>query len=134
MEVLTSALCDSASDYQGKLCILGTFDTIWARQFPCVHQQCSLAFRFLFREGDQGKHAFKVALIDSDGRNVFPDGGPGFEIDIHEIPDQTYFLSQNIVINLQGLPFPKPGLYSVDVKMDTKMVTRIPLQVVQHEG
>jgi hypothetical protein len=132
MEVLTSALCDSASDYQGKLCILGTFDTIWARQFPCVHHQCSLAFRFVSRDGDQGRHSFHIALIDSDGKNIFPDGGPTFEINIPEIPEQTYFLSQNIVINLQGLPFPKPGLYSVDVKMDGKMVTRLPLQVVRH--
>ena len=34
MEVQAAVLCDSAADYRGKLCILGTFDTILASKLP----------------------------------------------------------------------------------------------------
>ena len=55
MEVLTALIADSASDYQGKLCVLGSFDTICARQYPAVHPHCSIALRLLFRTGDEGE-------------------------------------------------------------------------------
>ena len=34
MEIQIAALCDSAADYGGKLCVIGTFDTIVAQSFP----------------------------------------------------------------------------------------------------
>ena len=40
MELLTSVICDSASDYGGKLCILGAFDTVWSTKFPNQHPHC----------------------------------------------------------------------------------------------
>ncbi|MDX2109124.1 MAG: hypothetical protein SFY80_02675 [Verrucomicrobiota bacterium] len=131
MEVLTAVLCDFAADYNGKLCITGAFDSIWAVRFPCVHPHCSVAMRFLFRDNDVGKHRLHLAMIDSDGRSVFPENGPSFDMNISSIPENTYFLSHNIVVNLQGLPLQKSGLYSLDVKMDDTIVARIPLQVVQ---
>ena len=50
MELISASLCDFASDYQGKLCVLGAFDTIGAKQYPAVHPQCSVALRLLLRE------------------------------------------------------------------------------------
>ncbi len=132
MEVLTAILCDSAADYNGKLCILGAFDTIFAQRFPAFHPQCALALRFLFRHEDEGMHRFQVSFIDSDGKSVLPqEGAPRFELDVKEIPEKAFFISQNFVINLQGLPLNKPGQYSFDVLMDQELAVRIPLQVVQ---
>ncbi|MDB6032554.1 MAG: hypothetical protein JWM16_2892, partial [Verrucomicrobiales bacterium] len=37
MEIQVAVLCDAATDYQGKLNILGTFDTIFTAQMPAVH-------------------------------------------------------------------------------------------------
>lgn len=131
MEVLTAVLCDSAADYNGKLCILGAFDSIYAQRFPAVHPQCSIALRFLFRDEDKGKHKFNICLIDPDGKNVLPAGGPKFEFEIRRIPEETFFFSQNFVINLQGLLLQKPAQYSFDIRMNETIVARIPLQVVQ---
>lgn len=131
MELLTAVLCDSAADYQGKLCVLGAFDTIWARQFPATHSQCSVAMRFLFRPEDVGEHKLEILFVDPDGHNLMPRGPIMVNMKIDEIPDQVYFMSRNLVINLQGLPIKEPAQYSFDVKMDETIIARIPLQVMK---
>ncbi len=131
MEILSSVICDSAADYNGKLCVLGTFDTIYAHRFPAVHPHCALALRLVFRTADLGDHRFRVAFIDPDGRNVLPkEGEPRFEIKVHEIPEKAAFISRNFVINIQGLPLEKASLYSFVVHMDEQVVASIPLQVI----
>src|ERR1700679_427278 len=67
MEILTAVICDSAADYSGKLCLLGTFDTIFAHRFPAIHPHCAVALRIVFRPIDEGTHRFRIAFIDSDG-------------------------------------------------------------------
>jgi hypothetical protein len=130
MEVLTALIADSASDYQGKLCVLGSFDTICARQYPAVHPHCSIALRLLFRTGDEGKHTIQLSFIDQDGKMILPDGGPKIEFTMGEPPAQAFFWSQNFIFNIAGLRLPAPGQYSLDVVYDGKIVSRIPLQGV----
>ena len=131
MEVLTACLCDSAADYNGKLCILGAFDTIQARQLPTVHPSCSVALRFLLREGDRGPHKIEVGLIDPDGRQLLPKGPIGIEIMVPPLPGQSFFMSSNCVLNLQGLTFPTASQYSFDVSVDGGLMVRIPVQVIR---
>ena len=106
MELLTSVICDSASDYNGKLCILGAFDTIWSVKYPNKHPNCTLALRFLFNASDMGKHQFKVVFVNADGKELLPNGPLKFGIQIGPIPDKQYFMSRNLTLNMQGLPPP----------------------------
>ena len=46
MDIQIASLCDFAADYNGKLVVSGTFDTLVARAVPGVHPQCALALRF----------------------------------------------------------------------------------------
>ena len=131
MEVLTAVLCDSAVDYNGKLCILGAFDTIWYARFPATRPHCALAMRFLFRDDDVGEHRFEVHFVDADGRNALPRGPLDIKIEIGEIPEPIYFVSRNFVLNLRGLPFKETAQYSFDVRIDEQIIERIPLQVLQ---
>lgn len=134
MEVLSALLCDSAADYGGKLSVLGAFDSIFARQFPAVHPHCSVAIRLLFRSGEEGHYRVDLCLIDPDGKPVLPtQHQPHFEFTLAPIPEEVFFLSRNLVINLQGLPLPKPALYSFDLAVNDQLVARIPLQVVQRD-
>ena len=48
MDIQIATLCDHAADYNGKLVITGTFDTLAARALPVVHPSCALALRFCF--------------------------------------------------------------------------------------
>ena len=131
MEILTAVLCDSAADYHGKLCILGAFDTIAAPRFPTVHPQCSVAVRLLCKDGDVGKHSLQIIPIDPDGKNILPGGTPRWDFELHKIPEETFFLSRNFVLNFQGLVFQKPAQYSFDITLDSNIIARIPLQVEQ---
>ncbi len=131
MELLTSVICDSASDYNGKLCILGAFDTIWSMKFPTQHPHCTLALRFLFTGTDIGDHKFKVVFVDADGNELLPSGPLKFGIQIANVPDDKYFLSRNLVVNMQGLPFPAPGQFAFDIHCNDQVISRIPLQAVQ---
>jgi hypothetical protein len=128
MELLSALLCDSAADYGAKLCILGAFDTIMARGFPVVHPHCSLAVRILFSDTDEGKHRLSIKLIDSDGKNLLPPIEPELLV---RLPENMFFVSQNLVLNLQGLRFEKPGQYSIDIGYDNRIVARVPLQVLE---
>jgi hypothetical protein len=128
MQVQVAALCDSAADYGGKLCMIGAFDTIGVRTFPATHPHCSIALRIVFHDQDQGKHQLRVTMIDEDGRNLLPRLEPNLEV---RMADNLFFATVNMVFNLQGLKFEKPGHYSIDVSVDDNIVARIPLQIVQ---
>jgi len=128
MQVQVAALCDSAADYGGKLCMIGAFDTIGVRTFPATHPHCSIALRIVFHDQDQGKHQLRVSMIDEDGRNLLPRLEPNLEV---RMADNLFFATVNMVFNLQGLKFEKPGHYSIDVSVDDNIVARIPLQIVQ---
>lgn len=127
MEVQIASLCDSAQDYGGKLCLMGAFDTILVRQFPALHPFCSVALRIIFRDTDEGKHTLRVNLIDDDGQSLLPKIETPIDI---RLPESQFFATVNLVFNLQGMRFNKPGQYSLDIALDAKIIARIPLQVL----
>ena len=48
MNIQVAVLCDAATDDNGKLNLLGAFDTIYTQQLPAIHPQCSIALRVTF--------------------------------------------------------------------------------------
>jgi hypothetical protein len=129
MNIQIAVLCDAATDYGGKLNILGTFDTILTSQLPAVHPQCSIALRIGFSKIEEGSHKLKINFVDEDGKLVMP------SIDIPvdaAVPNELNFLVRNFVINIQQLKFENPGQYSIDVAMDGRHETSIPL-LVRHK-
>lgn len=128
MQILCALLCDYAADYGGKLSVMGAFDTIMTSRFPATHSHCSIALRVLFTDADAGEHRLEIKLIDSDGKNLLPVIGPKFQV---KLAEDVFFVSNNFVINLQGLKFDKPGQYSIDIAFDGQIVSRVPLQVIQ---
>jgi hypothetical protein len=128
VQILCALLCDYAADYGGKLSVMGSFDTIMTSRFPATHSHCSIALRVLFTDADAGEHRLEIKLIDSDGRNLLPAIGPKFQV---KLAEDVFFVSNNFVINLQGLKFDKPGQYSIDIAFDGEIVSRVPLQVIQ---
>jgi len=130
MEVQIAALCDSAADYNGKLCIIGTFDTILARNFPFLHPQCSIALRLLFRDDDAGVLPVKINIVNEDGQSVVPPIETRLEV---VIPDDGVFFTRNMVFNMQHVKFEKPGAYSVDVTVNGRPVAGIPFRIAQYQ-
>jgi hypothetical protein len=127
MEVQVATLCDSAHDYNHKLCIIGTFDTICSTRLPVVHPQCAIALRICFKPGDEGEHDIAINFIDDDGKPKMPPLRSRIGI---TLPTDAYFLTRNLVINIQQLRFDSIGQFSIDVSADGEMLTRIPLRVM----
>jgi hypothetical protein len=132
MEVQIAALCDSAADYNGKLCIMGTFDTILAQNFPFLHPQCSVALRLLFRDDDEGAFPIKLNIVNEDGKALVPPIETQLDI---EIPDDGgVVFTRNIVFNMQHLKFDRPGFYSIDVVVRGRPLVGIPFRIAQYQA
>ena len=126
-----AALCDAATDHAGKLNILGAFDTIVGATFPLIHPQCAVALRVVFTSFEAGEHAVKVNMLDEDGGKVIKPIAVKLQV---PTPRQGSFVSRNVIVNWQRLRIEKPGEYSVDIEVDNKVATRIPMQVLRLAG
>ena len=128
MDIQVAVLCDAATDYNGKLNLLGAFDTIFTAQLPAVHPQCSIALRMTFSRVEEGAHNVKLNFVDEDGKLVMPSIPISMEV---AVPEDTIFVSRNFIVNIQQLKFEKPGLYAIDIAMDGRQEGSIPLLVKQ---
>jgi hypothetical protein len=128
MNVQVAALCDAATDYGGKLNLLGTFDTVTAPQFPAVHPQCSIALRIAFSRIEEGSHKVRINFVDEDGRSIMPSIDLPVEV---TFPGDANLVSRNFIINIQHLKFAKPGHYAIDIALEGRHETSIPLVVRQ---
>jgi hypothetical protein len=128
MHIQTAVLCDAAADYNGKLSLLGTFDTIFTQQLPAFHPQCSVALRIVFDKIEEGSHKLKMNFVDEDGKFVMP--SIDMPVDVI-VPGDAHFISRNFIVNIQQLKFENPGLYSIDIAIDGRQEMSIPLSVKQ---
>lgn len=126
MNIQVAVLCDAATDDNGKLNLLGAFDTIYTPQLPAIHPQCSIALRLTFGQEDEGDHQVRLNFMDADGRSIMP----GIDMPVQvALQEDAHFGTRNFVINIQQLKFDEPGLYSIDVSMDGNSCAAIPLFV-----
>ncbi len=128
MIVQVAVLCDAATDDNGKLNLLGAFDTIYTQQLPAVHPQCSIALRVTFGHEDEGAHKLRVSFVDADGRSIMPGTGIDIPVEVALLGD-SYFGTRNFIVNIQQLRFEQPGLYSADIALDDRTQASIPLLV-----
>lgn len=128
MELDLAVVADAANvSQEGKLNILGVFDTIWAREFPVRHPAMVFVLRVRTDFTDQGAHRMQVRLMDADGGQLFkaegalqvPAGQPGRAARPH------------IIMGLGGVTFERPGDYSFEVMVDDRHLKSVPLAVVQ---
>jgi hypothetical protein len=127
MNIQVAVLCDAATDDNGKLNLLGAFDTIYTQQLPAVHPQCSIALRVTFSHEDEGEHKLRLDFVDADGRSIVPGVIP---IPVNVVlPNDSHFGTRNFIVNIQQLKFENPGLYSIDIRLDDRPQANIPLLV-----
>ena len=126
MNIQVAVLCDAATDDNGKLNLLGAFDTIYTQQLPAIHPQCSIALRVTFFNGDEGKHNLQFNFVDADGHSIAK--FPPLPVEV-TLPEDMHFGTRNFVVNLQQLKFDSTGLYSIDISLDDQPQASIPLLV-----
>ena len=105
-------LCDGAYNYNGKLTIVGTIDTMFVPEVP-AKVQFSIAMKLRFDTTESGKHSMMVRIKDVDGKNIPPD----MKLDLDIQPSEADTIV-SLAVNAQGLPFDKFGKYQVEVLVD----------------
>lgn len=123
IEIFT--FCDFSQENGGKLTIVGTFDTIISRNFPCVHPQLSVVIRVRFDLWEFGTHSFRIET-----RNL--DGGTSMEaingnIDIRGVGNASAV--SHLVFTIANLQFKEPGLVNFVLYIDDKEIDSIPLYI-----
>lgn len=127
MELLVATLCDTASENQGKLNVIGAFDAIIAQSFPAGFS-FTLALRFSFTAEDHGSHAFSIRLVDDSGEPN-TEAPNESKMDVNMPPGTTGFSTQNMITPLQG-SIKAAGIYHFDVHFDDRILAHVPLRVV----
>lgn len=107
-------LCDSAKEYQGKLVIVGTFNTISAIQFPATHPELAIVARIVMGNLEKGKHTLKISIKkeNEDAYLVNP-----FNMDIDNSNLQTEVGNLNLIFNVNNLLIPSAGKYVVTLEI-----------------
>ena len=126
MNVEAFLLCDAATDQQGKLNVLGAFDTIYAKQMPAIHPACAIALRIRFEINEEGSHPVKILVIDEDANPA----GPKLEGNINvKVGEGKNSAITNLILNIQRLNFKKHGQYRIDLTIDNQKITDLPFTV-----
>ncbi len=132
MEIDLALLADAATiDASGKLNILGIFDHIGVSQFPAQHGRVSLVLRFTAGTSEIGAHEVHIRMSDPGGAEVLSLNG---EIQLVGGRAAQDGIRVPHILNLDGLVFAGPGMYSFDVKVDGEHHVSLPLSVQGPQG
>ncbi len=127
MEIDLALLADAATiDASGKLNILGIFDRIGVAQFPAQHGRVTLVLRFTAGTSEMGSHEVHIRMSDPGGAEVLSLNG-----EMRLVGGVTAGDGIRVphILNLDGLVFTGPGMYSFDVKVDGEHHVSLPLSV-----
>ncbi|HTN42571.1 MAG TPA: hypothetical protein VMN77_02105 [Nitrospiria bacterium] len=129
MKVVFAVLADGANiTRDGKLNILGVFDSIQAQQFPITHPQMQLVMRFEADRAEGGRtKKVEVQLMDEDGQKLLVLGGdftlgPGR-------PGVT--IGSNHILTINMMKFEHPGDYEFKILINDELKAEIPLKLLQ---
>jgi hypothetical protein len=117
--------CDFAQENGGKLTVVGTFDTIMARNFPCIHPQLSVVIRIRFDIWEFSSHSFRVEPRDMGGE-ISMDAISG-GIEVKGLGNATAV--SHLVFTISNLRFRNPGAVNFVLYIDDKELASIPLYI-----
>ena len=129
MDVTLALLADAANvSREGKLNLLGIFDTIFAHAFPSTHPQMQLVLRFEAEPAEAGAtRSVEVQFVTPEGEVLFRLPG--------NMPVQPRGASDRIrmdqVVTLTNVQLPHPGRYRFHVVVDGEPAAVVPLHVEQ---
>ena len=128
MKVELLAICDAATDDQGRLNILGVFEGIAAPKLPVLRDRCSIVTRMRFHCDEAGAHQLRIALRNKKGVLLIPELKARFNV---KPPADNGSVAANLVLNLNKLKIEEFGCHEIALFIDDKMVESIPLIVAR---
>jgi hypothetical protein len=117
--------CDFAQENGGKLTIVGTFDTIISRTFPCVHPQLSVVIRLRYDLWEFSNHSFRIEARDLTGETgIGPIQG---NMEVKGVGNASAV--SHLVFTISNLKIKSSGVLNFILYIDDKEVTSIPLYI-----
>lgn len=117
--------CDFAQENSGKLTIVGTFDTIVSKNFPCVHPQLSVVLRLRFDIWEFSNHTFRIETRDLNGElNMETISGT---VEVKGVGNATAV--SHLVFSISNLQFKSSGVVNFVLYVDDRELTSIPLYI-----
>ena len=123
MKIELFTFCDFAQENSGKLTIVGTFDTIVSRKFPCDHTQLSVVIRLRFDLWEFAKYDFMIETRDLNGERVIkPIKG---NMEVKGVGNATAV--SHLVFTISNIHFKSAGVINFTLYIDDKELASIPL-------
>ena len=129
LKVELFTFCDFAQENGGKLTVVGTFDTIISRNFPCVHPQLSVVIRLRFDLWEFSQHRFRIETRDINGEMSME--ALNGTLDVKGVGNASAV--SHLVFSISNLRFQNPGLINFVLFIDDKEAGSIPLYIRKNE-
>ena len=132
MELKLALICDSATvSPEGKLNILGEFNTISSREEPIRWPMLTLVARFEALTVEGTEHRLAVDLTDADGNSIVPQRLEGSLLFTPGGPGRP--LRGNFMAQMQGIQFPTFGTYEFHLFIDGHRMGSVQIYIVERE-
>lgn len=131
MDVKFALLADHVTETrEGKLVIVGEFDTIGAPRAPVTHAPMYLVARLEAADAAQDDLApgFQLGLYNAAGEEVVP-LSPANPLNIVRTGDGRR--RGQVIIQLGGVQFPDFGTYTFRLVVDGHVLAQVPVHVIQ---
>ena len=125
MKIELFTFCDFAQENSGKLTIVGTFDTIIARNFPCVHPHLSVVIRLRFDLWEFKNHKFRIETRNLEGETII-ESIQG-NVEVKGVGNATAV--SHLVFSVGNMHFNNPGVINFVLYIDDKEIGYIPLYI-----
>ncbi len=131
MEIVLAALADAANTSKdGKLNLMGLFDTLFAGAMPVTHPSMQLVLRIRAEPSETDRqHELEIRCMDEDGQELFKVAG---EFSVQGAPGKA--ATFNHVVGISNLTFQKFGGYTLPIFINRDLKRTVELEVVKAEG
>jgi hypothetical protein len=121
-------LADAANvSREGKLNILGQFDTIWAQRVPMIWPMMTLVVKLEATAGEGPKHRLGVRVVDEDGNVAGPQLNA--EVEFGKPPLRGLPYSANWILPIGNAVFQKYGTVTFEILADEHNIASIELYI-----
>jgi hypothetical protein len=128
MDVQLAVLADAANISQdGKLNILGQFDTIFAAETPVVWPLMWFVAKVGISDADGTHHRFEIRVLDDDGQLIAPIAA--FEGESGPSQIAGTLAGGNLVVGIRSAKFSEYGTYTFELRGNGQRLCDVQLHV-----
>lgn len=119
-------LCEAAQEFDGRLNLFGTFDTIRTAAAPVIVPVLTAAIRLRFWPEEAGGHCCTLRVIDNDGQPVATDVESEFAV-FETI--QSSSETVNLIVRFQSINLQREGEFEIQLYLDGHLEASLPFRL-----